>query len=200
MRGRKRLRLVPPAATPHLQAQPVTHESANHSPADLGSPDLERFPGLAAALAAAQEFEVEAGDALFIPEGWWHQVRRRGHACVNVGAGLGRMMQAGVGGAVLLCRRWHVSTAACYNLLCLKAAAHLPAGGRWTVRRGRWLPTFGGRAPCPASWAAPWTGGAAARSQRCCWARSCAAECLSLLEVVTGPWTPLFKLLFTVLF
>ena len=68
------MRLVPPAATPHLQAQPVTHESANHSPADLGSPDLERFPGLAAALAAAQEFEVEAGDALFIPEGWWHQV------------------------------------------------------------------------------------------------------------------------------
>ena len=81
MRGRKRVRLVPPAAMPHLQPQPVTHESANHSPADLGSPDLGRVPGLAAALAAVQEFTVEAGDALFIPEGWWHQVCKLMGAC-----------------------------------------------------------------------------------------------------------------------
>ena len=29
---------------------------------------------------------------------------------------------------------------------------------RWTARRGRWLPTTGGRVLSPASWAAPWTG------------------------------------------
>lgn len=73
-RGAKRVRLLPPAATPALRAQPVTHESANHSPADLAAPDGSAFPALPAALAAQQEYEVAAGDALFIPEGWWHQV------------------------------------------------------------------------------------------------------------------------------
>lgn len=83
VRGSKRVRLVPPAATPHLRPQPVTHESANHSPADLDAPDLERFPGLGAALAEAQVFELAAGDALFIPEGWWHQVGRGGRAATE---------------------------------------------------------------------------------------------------------------------
>lgn len=71
--GRKRVVLVPPACQHHLRPQPLTHESANHSAADLAHPDLQRFPGLGAALAAARRFEVAPGDALFIPEGWWHR-------------------------------------------------------------------------------------------------------------------------------
>ena len=74
VRGRKRVWLLPPSCTPHLSRQPLTHESANHSPADLARPDAERFPGLPAALGRLQEFELAAGGALFIPNGWWHQV------------------------------------------------------------------------------------------------------------------------------
>lgn len=74
VRGCKTVWLVAPAATPWLSPQPLTHESANHSPADLARPDLRRFPGLARALPLLRRFEVAAGDALFIPEGWWHQV------------------------------------------------------------------------------------------------------------------------------
>lgn len=39
---------------------------------------------------------------------------------------------------------------------------------RWTARRGRWLPTTGGRVLSPASWAAPWTGVAMLPSFACC--------------------------------
>ena len=78
VRARKRVWLLPPACTPHLSPQPLTHESANHSPADLARPNVERFPGLPAALGRLQEFELAAGDALFIPNGWWHQARAWG--------------------------------------------------------------------------------------------------------------------------
>ncbi|KAL4430898.1 hypothetical protein ABPG75_006154 [Micractinium tetrahymenae] len=74
VRGSKSVWLAPPSATPWLSPQPLTHESANHSPADLSQPDLRRFPGLARALPLLQRFQVAAGDALYIPEGWWHQV------------------------------------------------------------------------------------------------------------------------------
>ena len=140
-RGSKTVLLLPPSAAPALAAQPLTAESANHSPADLSALDLRRFPGLQAVLpqvrllvrwqrvlfpgsvlvhAAAPQralpgawrvvwgwlhaalanarrqqstvhalaalplrhtllqvrrFQLAAGDALFIPEGWWHQVR-----------------------------------------------------------------------------------------------------------------------------
>ena len=74
VRGRKRVRAVPPSAQPHLRPQPLSSESANHSAADLARPDLGRFPRLGAALAVAQSFDLGPGDALFLPEGWWHQV------------------------------------------------------------------------------------------------------------------------------
>jgi hypothetical protein len=40
----------------------------------VGSPDLERYPRFAQALAAAETVDVEPGDAVFIPAFWWHNV------------------------------------------------------------------------------------------------------------------------------
>lgn len=77
-RGCKMVWLAPPAATPWLSPQPLTHESANHSPADLSQPDLRRFPGLARVAPLLRRFDVAAGDALYIPEGWWHQASYAG--------------------------------------------------------------------------------------------------------------------------
>jgi hypothetical protein len=37
-------------------------------------PDLERFPRFAQALAAAETVDVAPGDAVFIPDLWWHNV------------------------------------------------------------------------------------------------------------------------------
>ena len=37
-------------------------------------PDLDRYPRYREALASAQVAEMEAGDALFIPPLWFHQV------------------------------------------------------------------------------------------------------------------------------
>lgn len=53
---------VPPSATPLLAPQPIYHESANHSPADLAAPDPQRFPALVAALPGLlQRFTLEVG-------------------------------------------------------------------------------------------------------------------------------------------
>lgn len=76
LRGSKTVRLAPPSVTPHLRPQPPTSASANHSPLDLAAGDAARFatPAAAAEVAAATQLRtLAAGDALFIPEGWWHQ-------------------------------------------------------------------------------------------------------------------------------
>ena len=87
--GSKRVWLAPPSITPHLDPQPVTAESANHSPADLSHPDPHRFPGLSEALAGRlQVFELGPGDALYIPEGWWHQASRVADLAGGVPGGL----------------------------------------------------------------------------------------------------------------
>jgi hypothetical protein len=41
----------------------------------LQNPDFERYPRFREALAAARVAELEPGDALFIPYGWWHHVQ-----------------------------------------------------------------------------------------------------------------------------
>ena len=73
LRGRKHFLLLPPAATRALAPRAAHGTSANHTTLDA--------EGVAAAVgcleggeAAARRVEVCAGDSLFIPEGWWHQV------------------------------------------------------------------------------------------------------------------------------
>src|SRR4051812_41477529 len=74
--GRRRFTLFPPEQLPNLYVGPIefTISGPPISMVNLKQPDLARFPRFADALAASQSAELEAGDALFIPYGWWHQV------------------------------------------------------------------------------------------------------------------------------
>mmetsp|Transcript_17098 Transcript_17098/g.42965 ORF Transcript_17098/g.42965 Transcript_17098/m.42965 type:complete len:333 (-) Transcript_17098:111-1109(-) len=55
-------------------AQAVFGESPNHSCVNFRQPDSIRFPKHASVASLAVAVTLQAGDALFIPEGWWHQV------------------------------------------------------------------------------------------------------------------------------
>ncbi|KAF0690655.1 Aste57867_17961 [Aphanomyces stellatus] len=66
--GAKHVRLYPPTATPHLCPHPVYSKSANHTTLSLAD-----SKALDACLH--MDFTVLAHQALYIPEGWWHQVR-----------------------------------------------------------------------------------------------------------------------------
>lgn len=67
IRGRRRVRLFPPAASPALYRHPCTVRSY----VDLDAPDFERFPALA--LASGYEAVLEPGQTLYMPAGWWHE-------------------------------------------------------------------------------------------------------------------------------
>jgi hypothetical protein len=70
--GRKRIVLAPPHHDEFLyvrQANPVLYGS----PFDPEHPDFDAFP--LARHAALIDFTVEPGDLLYVPAGWYHQVR-----------------------------------------------------------------------------------------------------------------------------
>lgn len=81
LRGAKQVQLFPPSATPALEAGRIYTQSANHScltvpaePDDLfTAPRIEKAPDLPWVARLA------AGDVLFLPEGWWHQVDSAAH-------------------------------------------------------------------------------------------------------------------------
>ncbi|MCH9665134.1 MAG: cupin-like domain-containing protein [Gammaproteobacteria bacterium] len=66
--GRKRVKLIHSAALPLI----YNFESF-FSAVDVDCPDLNRYPKFAK--AEILEVELEPGDALLIPVGWWHHVR-----------------------------------------------------------------------------------------------------------------------------
>ena len=74
--GRRRFTLFPPEQIANLYPGPLEPTPGGQvvTMADISAPDFARFPGLREALAAAQVAELEAGDALFYPAMWWHQV------------------------------------------------------------------------------------------------------------------------------
>ena len=76
--GRRRFTLFPPDQIGNLYVGPLdfTISGPPVSMVALNAPDFARFPRFAEAQAAAQVAELEPGDAIFIPYGWWHQVRR----------------------------------------------------------------------------------------------------------------------------
>ncbi|CAM9999998.1 unnamed protein product, partial [Phaeothamnion confervicola] len=69
--GLKEVTLFPPSETPSVRAHPACGASANHS--DLSTKEAKAL-AVAAAERGAMTVMVAAGQALFIPEGWWHQV------------------------------------------------------------------------------------------------------------------------------
>ncbi|KAL0054747.1 hypothetical protein WJX82_001838 [Trebouxia sp. C0006] len=74
VQGKKTVKLMSPDATDQLYPFSVLGESPNHSHVNFAHPDDQQHPLYKQALQSQQEFVLQAGDALFIPEGWWHQV------------------------------------------------------------------------------------------------------------------------------
>jgi hypothetical protein len=74
--GRRRFTLLPPQQIANLYIAPLdfTPSGAPVSLVQFTKPDLARFPRFGEALRHAQQAELEAGDALYIPYGWWHHV------------------------------------------------------------------------------------------------------------------------------
>ncbi|KNA19841.1 hypothetical protein SOVF_057890 [Spinacia oleracea] len=72
--GCKRVVLWPPSAGPLLYPMPLYGEASNHSSVTLDSPDFSLHPRFERAHESSQKVTLQAGDGLFIPEGWFHQV------------------------------------------------------------------------------------------------------------------------------
>lgn len=71
--GRKRFLIYPRAATPWLYSNPFRSALPNYSRFDPNKPDYSRFP--LAQEVQPVELIVGAGEALYLPSGWWHHVR-----------------------------------------------------------------------------------------------------------------------------
>ncbi|KAL9265184.1 Lysine-specific demethylase JMJ31-like protein [Drosera capensis] len=72
--GCKRVVLWPPSASSKLYPMPIYGEASNHSSVALDKPDLSSHPRAEDAFGRSQKVILQGGDALFIPEGWFHQV------------------------------------------------------------------------------------------------------------------------------
>ncbi len=74
--GQRRFTLFPPEQIDNLYVGPLDRTPAGQaiSLVDLSNPDFERFPKFAKAMESATSFELEPGDAIFIPSMWWHNV------------------------------------------------------------------------------------------------------------------------------
>ena len=74
--GRRRFTLFPPDQFANLYLGPLDNTPAGRavSMVDHDQPDFSRYPGYRKALAVAQIAELEPGDALFVPSGWYHRV------------------------------------------------------------------------------------------------------------------------------
>jgi hypothetical protein len=74
--GRRRFTLFPPAQLANMYPGPfeITPAGTPVSMVDPQAPDLARYPKFRQAWAAAQQAELEPGDALYIPYTWWHGV------------------------------------------------------------------------------------------------------------------------------
>lgn len=74
--GRKRFTFFPPDQLRNLYVGPLDLAPGGQptSLVRMSAPDLERFPRFAQALEAAETVDVEPGDAIFIPNLWWHNV------------------------------------------------------------------------------------------------------------------------------
>lgn len=74
--GARRFTLFPPEQEKNLYIGPhdITPGGRPISLVDLSAPDFVRFPLFADALKHATVASLEAGDAIYIPVNWWHNV------------------------------------------------------------------------------------------------------------------------------
>lgn len=74
--GKRRFTLFPPDQISNLYPGPLDRTPAGQpvSLVDVRHPDLARFPRYTEALQVAEVAELSAGDALYIPALWWHNV------------------------------------------------------------------------------------------------------------------------------
>ena len=72
VKGRKRVLLLDPLQSKHVHAGRWYTARGHHSDVDVLRPDPARFPRFRA--ARVREVVLDAGDALFIPGFWWHEV------------------------------------------------------------------------------------------------------------------------------
>lgn len=74
--GRRRFTLFPPDQIANLYPGPLTPTPGGQvlSMVDFNNPDFAQYPKFAEAIKHGQIAELEAGDALYLPSMWWHQV------------------------------------------------------------------------------------------------------------------------------
>lgn len=74
--GRRRFTLYPPEQAANLYIGPLDYAPTGAPISTLipGQIDLQRYPRYAQAQQASQVAELAAGDVLYIPTLWWHQV------------------------------------------------------------------------------------------------------------------------------
>jgi cupin-like protein len=84
--GRRRFTMFPPDQISNLYVGPLDLTPAGQpvSLVDVRNPDLTRFPRFAHALEVAEVAELSAGDAVYIPALWWHNVEALEHFNVLV--------------------------------------------------------------------------------------------------------------------
>lgn len=74
--GRRRFTLFPPEQVENLYVGPLDRTPSGQaiSLVDFKAPDFERFPKFKEALKASVTYDLEPGDAIFVPSMWWHNV------------------------------------------------------------------------------------------------------------------------------
>uniref|UniRef100_J3L4K0 JmjC domain-containing protein n=2 Tax=Oryza brachyantha TaxID=4533 RepID=J3L4K0_ORYBR len=72
--GCKKVTLWPPSVSPYLYPMPVYGEASNHSSVSIEEPDYSSYSRARYMKSYSERVTLNSGDALFIPEGWYHQV------------------------------------------------------------------------------------------------------------------------------
>lgn len=74
--GKRRFTLFPPDQIANLYPGPLSPTPGGQalSMVDFANPDFTKYPKFSEAIQHGQIAELEAGDALYLPSMWWHQV------------------------------------------------------------------------------------------------------------------------------
>lgn len=74
--GKRRFTLFPPDQIANLYPGPLSPTPGGQalSMVDFANPDYTKYPKFAEAIKHGQIADLEAGDALYLPSMWWHQV------------------------------------------------------------------------------------------------------------------------------